>query len=394
MKQNIKKILKVTAILSITALTCVMCIFTAFAQTYKEIGGCLYFEFENDSYNAKANIQRYMYDIDPDWNIYLSEDGKEYALERDHVVVYEDDDDFELSYTALKIPDKITSKSKTRDVSAILGSVACHEFDLNPKNKYMSLIDNVIFSKDGKTLMSYAQFDDRIVYEIPDNTQTIKDSSFHACNNLTEVIIPNNVKEIEVFSFVSMESLERINIPPLLEELNKTFPNCESLKEVYIPKDSKLKRIKGNAFFCTNINELTLPSFEIDIDKEAFAGCKKDVKLKSYITTNAKAVYSKDAETYKLNWDGVSSAAKYEVYQKNKYGSYKLIKETAGTSIKLNGIKSGKKYTFAVKPIAEIKANGDGGVYIHYDLPEYYTIEGTMSDDVTVIAYSNSTLEM
>ncbi|MDE6132792.1 MAG: hypothetical protein K2G04_05405, partial [Oscillospiraceae bacterium] len=158
---KIKKILKMTAILLITALTCVMCIFTIYAQTYNKIGGCSYFEFEDNSYDAKATIRDYsnIMDVAPNWNIYLSEDGKEYALKRDYVIVYEDDDDFELGYIALKIPDKITGKSKTRDVSAILGSVACHEFDLNPKNKYMSLIDNVIFSKDGKTLMSYAQFD-------------------------------------------------------------------------------------------------------------------------------------------------------------------------------------------------------------------------------------------
>lgn len=382
---KIKRLLKMTAILLITALTSVMCIFTIYSQTYREIGGCLYFEFEDNSYNAKANIETYMYDIDPDWNIYLSEDGKEYALKRDHVVVYEDDDDFELGYIALKIPDKITGKSKTRDVSAILGSVACHEFNLNPKNKYMSLIDNVIFSKDEKTLMSYAQFDDRTVYEIPKGTQTIKDSAFSACNNLTEVIIPNSVKEVEVLSFWNMKLLERINIPPLLEDLNKTFPNCKSLKEVYIPKNSKLKKIEGNAFFRTKINELTLPSFEIEIDKEAFAECENDVKLKSYVTTNAKAAYSENSKTYKLSWDETSNAAKYEVYQKIKDGSYKLIKETTGTSIKLNGIKNGKKYTFAVKPIAEIKAKGDGGAYVHCNLPEYYTIEGTMSDDVTVV---------
>ncbi len=137
-----------TAVLSIVALTFAMSVFTIYAQTYRKIGGCLYFEFEDNSYNAKAHIETYMYDIDPDWKIYLSEDSKEYALKRDHVVAYEDNDDFELGYIALKIPDKITGKRKTRDVSAILGSVACHEFDLNPKNKYMSLTDNVIFSKD------------------------------------------------------------------------------------------------------------------------------------------------------------------------------------------------------------------------------------------------------
>ncbi|MDE5860176.1 MAG: leucine-rich repeat domain-containing protein, partial [Oscillospiraceae bacterium] len=166
---------------------------------------------------------------------------------------------------------------------------------------------------------------------------------------------------------------------------DNTFSECYSLKEVYIPQNSKLKIITGSAFANTELHELTLPSFEIEISKEAFAKeIYEQVSLKSYVKPNVKAVYSDDTETYKLIWNEIPNAARYEVYQKNN-GGYKLIKETTETSLKLNGIKSGKKYTLAVKPIAEIKAQGDGGGYRHYDLPEYYTIAGTMSDDVTVV---------
>lgn len=392
---KIKKILKMTAILSITALTCVMCIFTVFAQTYKEIGGCLYFEFENDSYNAKATIRDYsnIMDVSPNWKIYLSEDGKEYALKRKNVVIYREiEDDFELGYIVLKIPDKITGKRKTRDVGAILESVACHEFDLNPKNKYMSLIDNVIFSKDGKTLMSYAQFDDRKVYEIPDGTKTIAVGAFDKSENLVEIIIPNSVEELSD-AFCWMKALEKINIPPLVEELpDWSFTYCNNLKEVHIPKDSKLKKIGDHVFGDSNIKELTLPSFDIEIGSTAFLGpsghvdthfyeVTKDLKLKSYVKPEVKVLTSEGVQ--KLTWDKISNATKYEVYQKMKDGSYKLLKETTGTSLKLNNVKSDKKYTFAVKPIAKIRGCNTS-VYVDKDYKLYYTIEGTMSDDVTI----------
>lgn len=69
--------------------------------------------------------------------------------------------------------------------------------------------------------------------------------------------------------------------------------------------------------------------------------------------------------------------------KKMKDGSYKLLKETTGTSLKLNNVKSDKKYTFAVKPIAKIRGCNTS-VYVDKDYKLYYTIEGTMSDDVTI----------
>ena len=64
------------------------------------------------------------------------------------------------------------------------------------------------------------------------------------------------------------------------------------------------------------------------------------------------------------------------------------MKTVKGNSIKINSLKNDKKYTFAVKAVAEVKAlpyNQDNYIVYFPDLPEYYTIEGTMSDDVTVV---------
>ena len=108
----------------------------------------------------------------------------------------------------------------------------------------------------------------------------------------------------------------------------------------------------------------------------------ENLKLKSYVKPEVKALTSQG--TQKLTWDKIPKATRYEVYQKKSDGSYKLLKETTGTSLKLNNIKSGKKYTFAVKPIAEVRALNTS-VYVDQDYDFYYTIEGTMSDDVTVV---------
>ncbi|MDE7295594.1 MAG: hypothetical protein K2N72_14315, partial [Oscillospiraceae bacterium] len=81
----------------------------------------------------------------------------------------------------IKIPDSFKYKryrgnvfkgyTSTIEVKVLERSCSFKEFDLNPENKYMTLVDNVVFSKDKKTLMSYAQFDERTYYKAVSYTQ-------------------------------------------------------------------------------------------------------------------------------------------------------------------------------------------------------------------------------
>ncbi|MBD5140086.1 MAG: leucine-rich repeat domain-containing protein [Ruminococcus sp.] len=287
----------------------------------------------------------------------------------------------------VKVPDSITDKKHGKlYIKAIDRSCSFKEFDLNPENKYMKLVDNVVFSKDGKILMSYAQEDERTVYEIPNGTKVISEFAFLYCNNIEELIIPDSVTEIEHDAFFNMRSLKKVNIPPLVEELDNTFCACDNLSEVYIPPNSNLKKIVHTVFKDAEFCELTLPSFEIEISNIAFGYNAENVKLKSYVKPIVKTNYS--VGEYILRWDEIPNASKYEIYQKKSDGSYKLLKETQDLSLKINGIKAGKTYTFSVKPIAEIKATPYEPRHVGFDekrLPEYYIIEGTMSDDVTIV---------
>ncbi len=145
----------------------------------------------------------------------------------------------------IKIPDSFKYKryrgnvfkgyTSTIEVKVLEKSCSFKEFDLNPENKYMTLVDNVVFSKDKKTLMSYAQYDERTYYEVPEGTEIIGFGAFGSSNNIKEIHMPDTVKEIDS-SFGSMDNLEKINIPPLVEEIQgSAFYGCDNLKDVYIP---------------------------------------------------------------------------------------------------------------------------------------------------------------
>ncbi len=252
------------------------------------------------------------------------------------------------------VPDSINGKP----VVEIEGSCVATEFDLNPKNKYMECIDNVIFSKDGKTLMAYSQNNLRESYSIPEETEIIGCLAVAYSDNLKEVIIPESTNKIEYAAFVG----------------------CDQLSEViFLPGNSGLYIEKYVFWASYNLKEITLPSFNVKIDRSAFDKPENVPQLITYEQPVPKA------ENRTVKWDKIPKASYYEVYQKLGSGEYKLLTTTKGTSCRFGTLKSGCEYTFAVKPIAVIPAANYDKKEDEGYFPETFTIEGTMSEDISVI---------
>jgi len=283
----------------------------------------------------------------------------------------------------IRIPDKIYTKKKKYIVTSLRGSCGFKEFDLNPENEYMKCVDNVVFSKDGKVLISFAKYDERTEYVIPEGTEIIKKSAFGYCDNLTDIYFPNSVEELENSAMFACSNLKSVNLSEKIKVIpERCFSDCENLETVTIPNNSELNNIEENAFFyCKNLSELYIPSFDIEIDKNAFYHYDNQpikIQLKCYVQPKL------SVSENKLSWEKIPNASYYEIYQKLNSGEYKLLKTTKATACKFTTLKSGKNYTFAVKPVAVIPAANfdkekDEGVY-----PENFTIEGTMSEDIVL----------
>jgi hypothetical protein len=107
--------------------------------------------------------------------------------------------------------------------------------------------DEVIFTKDMKTLVCYPPAKEGAVYEIPAGVTAIGDCAFENCANLTGVVIPGSVTSIGEDAFL----------------------RCECLADVVIP--TGVTSIGANAFYeCKNLVNFTIPPSVTSIGKDAF----------------------------------------------------------------------------------------------------------------------------
>ena len=363
-----KKIIALTASLTMIAFSGIKLTALVYNEENPEVGDGVY-----DGYDLECERLTYVYSGGNAvcWQPNIDADGCWY-LEYCYV-------DLEFENRRIRVPDSINGQT----MQYIVGSCEVMGFDLNPENPYMECIDNVIFSEDKKKLMSYASLDERTEYVIPDGTKIIGEQALFNCENLSKISMPNTVVKIEKGAMWSNDNLRSVSFSKNIKVIpDSCFSYCDNLETVDIPQNSKLNVIEEGAFYgCNKLAKLYLPSFEIEIDRGAF-GPNYDQPIKTKLKSYVQTALSK-AEN-KLNWEEIPKASYYEVYQKLNNGEYKLLKTTKATSCKFPTLKSGKNYTFAVKPVAVIPAANfdkekDEG---HY--PKTFTIEGTMSEDIVL----------
>lgn len=94
---------------------------------------------------------------------------------------------------------------KTVGQYAFTGCSRLTEFKASPASRRFKLVDGVLFSKDGKTLVAYFEklrkSDRRTTYKIPDGVETIQGGAFYGCESLTSVALPNSLKTLNDFAF-------------------------------------------------------------------------------------------------------------------------------------------------------------------------------------------------
>ena len=130
-------------------------------------------------------------------------------------------------------------------------------------NQNYMTIDNVLFTKDRKKLITYPIGQQKDIYEIPYGTREIQGGAFYG------------------------SSLKSINIPLSVDTIaSQAFFLCENLTSISIPK--RVTHITVQMFAgCSNITKVELPENIHTIGESAFLGCRKltDFKLPDKLHT-------------------------------------------------------------------------------------------------------------
>ena len=109
--------------------------------------------------------------------------------------------------------------------------------------------------------------------DLPEELPNIVYGMFNGCEKLTDITIPDTVQTIGAYAFENCKALTRVNLPETMTEINDyTFYGCTSLSDVTIPKH--VTRIGNNAFCaCNSITSVQIPAGVTSIGESAFEGC-------------------------------------------------------------------------------------------------------------------------
>lgn len=154
------------------------------------------------------------------------------------------------------------------------GTNALTSINVDAQNQTYKSADGVLYSKDGKTLVSCPRGKTGAVV-VPETVETIGESAFNRCNNLTSVTLGSNVKTIEYEAFYH-SGLTKITIPASVTSIGEgAFSWCDDLLTVNYNATNctQMGSDWTTAFSGTSIKNLNIGSNVQSIPARAFAYC-------------------------------------------------------------------------------------------------------------------------
>ena len=142
---------------------------------------------------------------------------------------------------------------------------------------------------------------------IPDGVKNIKQYVFHNCSSLTNIEIPNSVTTIEQYAFSWCGNIISVNIPESVTSIGKyAFVSCRGFTSITIP--NSVTNIKDYAFDeCTSLKDLYIEDGETTLSlgyNGTAEGLFRDCPLESlYLGRNIKykTGYSQGYSPFYLN---------------------------------------------------------------------------------------------
>ena len=149
--------------------------------------------------------------------------------------------------------------------ASVLTGISYESITVSEDNAYLMVEDNILFSKDKKTLIRYPNNKLDEEYTIPESVTTIGSSAFLGCTSLTSVTIPEGVTTIGENAFYNCSALTSVTIPEAVTKIGSSaFYGCTSLAEVSF---NAIKADDCNSYGQIFSNNLSQKEFKLTIGK-------------------------------------------------------------------------------------------------------------------------------
>ncbi|MCQ2083959.1 MAG: leucine-rich repeat domain-containing protein [Bacteroidaceae bacterium] len=189
------------------------------------------------------------------------------------------------------------------------------ESPLTKKQYSVQGIDNQAFCGNGNL----------ITVEISPGLTSIPDSCFFHCWQLTDVTLPNSIKNFGQESFGWCNALKTINIPEGVTVLpDGIFNCCRDLSTIELPRG--LKTIGKEAFnSCHSLESIEIPASVDSIGTSAFNSCwtLKSVTIPRKVTVISNSMFTDCFELQKIRMKGkvsrIEDSAFENCYQLNDF---------------------------------------------------------------------------
>lgn len=244
---------------------------------------------------------------------------------------------------------------------------------VDSKNKYYSNQGGLLYNKDKTILLTYPAGKTNEEYKVIYSVKDIAQYAFCGAKNLKKVTIQKPVKVIRSHTFYKCENLEQVILPDQLTRIGTSAFECTAIKSLEVPKG--VKEFSTSCIGeCDSLKKITIknpackiwyPDYSRELDKKDLTICgyenslaqewalKKDYKFKKIGTYN-KVILLKAKDNNRtsltLSWKKVSGADSYTVYMsKEKDSGYKKVKTTKKNKLTVKNLKAGTTYYFKVR---------------------------------------------
>ncbi|MCD8018113.1 MAG: leucine-rich repeat domain-containing protein [Clostridiales bacterium] len=189
-----------------------------------------------EAYVGSGSCNASLYDVDGQEEVIISEPACHYInLEE---IVFEDPSD--ISGAVFYDCTKLKSLCVPKDVNRypVVRECPAVEITVDADNPYIKVVNNDIYSKNGKTLYSVAST--KSEYKVKKTVTEIAANAFYRDDQIKSIVITKNVKSIGADAFRNMKNLTSVKIGKSVKKIGYgVFRQTPKLKTLTFPKNVK-----------------------------------------------------------------------------------------------------------------------------------------------------------